>query len=191
MGVYFSDKGATSQLRSVYLIFAQFLPATVVSAWLSSSHLPWKGSPTILLMVHFVDDIFLSDVWISELFRPLFVSCVLLFPSKALEAWLLPPNELMVDLTDDPSVIMAEMEAYILDFLMFSSEIVASNADFSRFFLFHSFRSGRPLCRAVELSLLRLDAWRALRIYYQWVFTESLNHFFSGYVPWNTKPLLS
>ena len=31
MGVYFSEKGATSQLRSVYLI-AQLLPATVVSA---------------------------------------------------------------------------------------------------------------------------------------------------------------
>ena len=32
MGVYFLEKGATSQLRSVYLIIAQFLPAIVVSA---------------------------------------------------------------------------------------------------------------------------------------------------------------
>ena len=78
MGVYFSKKGATSQLRSVYLIIFQFFPDTVVSAWLSSSHLLWKGSPTILLMVRFVNDIFLSEVWISEVFRPLFVSWVLL-----------------------------------------------------------------------------------------------------------------
>ena len=31
MGVYFSEKGATSQLRYVYLIIVQFLPTTVVS----------------------------------------------------------------------------------------------------------------------------------------------------------------
>ena len=30
MGVYFFEKGATSQLLSVYLIIAQFFPATVV-----------------------------------------------------------------------------------------------------------------------------------------------------------------
>ena len=78
MGVYFSDKGDTSKLQYVYLIIEQFLTATVVSAWLSSSHLPWKGTPTILLMVRFVDDIFLSEVGISEVFWPLFVSCVLL-----------------------------------------------------------------------------------------------------------------
>ena len=78
MGVLFSEKGDTSQLRSVYLIIAQLLPATVLSAWLSSSHLPWKGSPTILMMVRFVEDIFLSKVWISEVLRPLFVLCVLL-----------------------------------------------------------------------------------------------------------------
>ena len=30
-------------------------------------------------MVRFVDDIFLSEVWISEVFRPLFVLWVLLF----------------------------------------------------------------------------------------------------------------
>ena len=78
MGVYFSEKGATSQLRYVYLIFAQFLPATVVSVCLSSLHLPWKGSPTIFLMVRFVNGIFLSKVWVSEVFRPFFVLCVLL-----------------------------------------------------------------------------------------------------------------
>ena len=85
-------------------------------------------------------------------------------PPKSLPDWLLPPNELMVDLPDDPLVTMAAMEASILGFLMFSSQIVASSADFSRFFLFHSFQSGRPLCRAVEISLLRLYASRALRI---------------------------
>ena len=226
MGVYFSEKGATSQLQSVYLIIAQFLPATVVSAWLSSSHLLWKGYPTNLLMVFFVDDIFLSKVWISEVFRSLFVSCVLLCvyglvqmfhlntihsrrsathqmpqffvifafsagPSKAFPAWLLTPNELMVDPPDDPSVTMAKMEAFILYFLMIGSEIVASRDGFSRFFLFHYFRSGRPLCRVVELSLLRLAASQALWISSQWGLTKSLNHFFSGYVPWNSNPLLS
>ena len=78
MGVYFSKKGATSQLRSVYLIIAYFLPATVVYAWLYSSHLLWKGSPIILRMVNFVDNIFLSEVWISEVLRPFFVWCVFL-----------------------------------------------------------------------------------------------------------------
>ena len=155
------------------------MPATVVSAWLSSSHLSWKGSPTILLMVRFVDDIFLSEVWISEVFRPLFVSCVLLcvyglvqminlktihsrrsathqiphsflictfsdLPPKDFPAWLLPPNELMVDLPDYLLVTMAKTEASILDFLMFSSKIVASSADFSRFFLFHFFDRDDP-----------------------------------------------
>ena len=48
-------------------------------------------------------------------------------------------NEVMVDLPDELLVTMAEMEASILDFLMFSSEIVPSSADFSRFFLLHSF----------------------------------------------------
>ena len=47
-------------------------------AWLSSLYLTWKGSPTIFLMVRFVDDVFLSKVWIYEVFRPLFVSCILL-----------------------------------------------------------------------------------------------------------------
>ena len=152
MGVYFSEKGATSQLWSVYLIISQFLPAIVVSVWLSSLHLPWKGYPTILLMVRFVYDIFLSEVWISELFRPLFFSCVLLcvyglvqmfnlntiharrsathqMPHfflicafsvrlpKAFPAWIFPPNELMVDPPDDPSITMAEMEASISGFL--------------------------------------------------------------------------
>ena len=99
-------------------------------------------------MVRFVDDIFLSEVWISEVFLPLFVSCVLLGvyglvqifnlntihsrrsethqmyhfflicafsvrPPKAFPAWLLPPNELIIDPLDDLSVTMAEMEAYI------------------------------------------------------------------------------
>ena len=32
LGVYFSEKGDTSKLQSVYLIIAQFLHATVVSA---------------------------------------------------------------------------------------------------------------------------------------------------------------
>ena len=67
-------------------------------------------------------------------------------PLKAMPAWLLPPNELIVDPPDDPLVTMAEMEASILDFLMVSSEIVASSTEFSCFFLFHSFRSERPLC---------------------------------------------
>ena len=51
-------------------------------------------------------------------------------PLKAFPAWLLSPNELMVDLPGDPSVTMAEMEASILDFLIFIFEIVASSADF-------------------------------------------------------------
>ena len=71
---------------------------------------------------------------------------------------MLPPNELMVDPPDDLLVTMAEIEASILDLLMVSSEIVASSADFSRLFLFHSFRSGQPLCRVVELSILQLAA---------------------------------
>ena len=189
MGVYF------------YLIIAQFLPATVVSVWLSSLHLLCKCSLTILLMVRFVDDIYFSEVWISEVFRPLFVSWVLLCvyglvkifnlntihsrnsvthlifnfllvcnffarPPKAFSTWLLPPNELMVDPLNDLLVTMAEMEASILNFLMVSSEIVASSAEFSRFVLFHYFWSGRPLCQVVELSLLQLAALRALRISY-------------------------
>ena len=112
-------------------------------------------------MVSFVDDIFLSEVCISEVFWPLFVSCVLLCVYELLQmlnlntihsrnsemhlifhfflicafyarhpktfpVCLLTPNELMVDLPDDPSVTIAKMEASILDFLMFSSEIVAS-----------------------------------------------------------------
>ena len=141
-----------------------------------------------VLMVRFVYDIFLSKVWISKVFCPLFVSWVLLcvyglvqlfnlntihsrrsathqmphfflicsfsaLPLKAFPAWLLPPNELIVDLPDDPSITMAEMEASILNFLMFSSEIVASSAELSRFFLFHYFLLGRPMCRVVELLL--------------------------------------
>ena len=215
MGVCFSEKGATSQFRSVYLIIVRFLPAIDVSAWLSSSHLPWKGSPTIFLMVSFVDDLFLSKVWISEVFRPLFILCVLLWvyglvqmlnlntihsrhyatqlifqfflvcafsarPPKAFPSCTLPPNELMVDPPDDPLVTMDEMEASILDFLVFSSDIVASSADFSRFFLFRCFQSGRPLCRVVELLLLQLSASWALRISSQWGLTKSLNHFSQG-----------
>ena len=77
---------------------------------------------------------------------PFFLICAFSArPPKELPAWLFPPNELMVDLPDDPLVTMAKMEASILDFLMVSSDIVASSADFSRFFLFHSFQSGRPL----------------------------------------------
>ena len=197
MGVYFPEKVATSQLWSVYLIIVQLLPATVVSAWLSSLHLPWKGSPTILLMLRFVNDIFFSEVWISEVFRPLFVSCVLLcvyglvqmfnlnnihsrhstthiifsfflvcdfsaLPPKEFPSWLLSTNELMVDPPDDLSITMAKMEASILDFLMIISKIVASSAEFSRFFLFNYFRSGQPLCRFVEISLFWLSASRAL-----------------------------
>ena len=189
------------------------MPDTVVPEWLSSLHLPWKGYPTILLMVRFVRDIFFPKVWISEVFRPWFVPCVLLCvygsvqifnlntihsrrsamhqrphfllicafsarPPKAFLAWLLPRNELMFDPPDELLLTMAKMEASILDFFMFSSEIVASSADFSRFFLFHYFRSVRPLCRVVELSLLWLAALRALRISSQWGLTESLNTFF-------------
>ena len=226
MGVYFYKKGATSQLRSIYLIIVQFFPDTVVDAWLSSSHLPWKGSPTIFLMGRFVDDIFLSGVWISEVFRTLFFSCVLLcvyglvhifnlntthsrhsvthlifhfflvcafsaHPSKAFPAWLLLPNDIMVEPPDYPLLTMVEMEASILDFFMVGSKIVASTADFLRFFLFHYFWLGRPRCRVVELSILQLAASRALQISSQWGLTKSLNHFFSGYVPWNINPLLS
>ena len=79
-------------------------------------------------------------------------------PPKAFPAWLFPPNEIMVDLPDDPLVNMAEMKASILDFLMVRSEIVASGADFSHFFLFHYFRSEQPLCRFIELLLLQLYA---------------------------------
>ena len=71
----------------------------------------------------------------------------------------------MIDPPNDLLVTMAKMEAYILDFLMFSSKIVTSSADFSRLFLFHSFRLGQPLCRLVELSMLQLAASRALRIF--------------------------
>ena len=86
----------------------------------------------------------------------------------------------MVDPPDEPLVAMDEMEASILDFLMVISEIVASSANFSRFFLFHYFRSGQPLCRVVELLLLPLYASRALRISSQWGLTESLNFFSQG-----------
>ena len=179
MGMYFSKKGATSQLRPVYLITAQLLLTTVLSAWNFSLHLPWNGYPTFLLIVRFADDIFLSEVWISEVFRPLFVLCFLLcvyglvnmfnlntiysrrsathemphfflicafyaLPPKAFLAWMLPPNELMVDPPDDTSVTMDKTVASILDFLMFSSEILASSAEFPHFFLFHSFRLGDP-----------------------------------------------
>ena len=73
--------------------------------------------------------------------------CIISTPlPKELPAWLLPPNELMVDPHDDPSVTMAEMEAFVLDFLMFSSEIVASSADSSRFLLFHFFYWDEPSC---------------------------------------------
>ena len=85
-------------------------------------------------------------------------------PQKAFTACMLPHNELMADPPGDPFVTMAEMEASIFDFLMFSSNIVASNADFSHLFLFHSFQLGRPLCQVVEISLLRLAAPQALRI---------------------------
>ena len=75
-------------------------------------------------------------------------------PPKEFPARVLPPNELMVEPPDDLLVAISEMEASILDFLMVNYDIVASSADFSRFFLFYSFRSGQPLCRVVELSLL-------------------------------------
>ena len=129
----------------------------------------------------------------SEVFRPLSASCVLLCvyilvhmfnlntihsrssathqmpqfflicassarPPMALPAWLLPPNELMADPPDYLSVTMAKMEASILDFLMIISEIVAYSTDFSCLFLFHSFLSGRPLCRVLEILILRLAA---------------------------------
>ena len=58
---------------------------------------------------------------------------------KEFPAWILPPNELMVDPPDDLLVTIAEMEASILDFLMVSSEILSSSTNFSRFFLFHYF----------------------------------------------------
>ena len=61
---------------------------------------------------------------------------------------MLPPNELMIDPPDDPLVTMAEIEASILDFFMVSSEIVASSADFSRFFLFHFFDRNDPFVRS-------------------------------------------
>ena len=51
-------------------------------------------------------------------------------PPKAFPAWLLPLNELIFDPPDDLSVTIDEEEASILDFLMFSSEIAASSADF-------------------------------------------------------------
>ena len=177
-------------------------------------------------MVRFVDDIFLSEVWISEVFRPLFVSCVLLGlygliqvpslntihsrhykthqmphffwicafserPPKAFPAWLMPPNELMVDPPDDPLVTMAEIEAFVLDFYMVSSNIVASSADFLIFFLFYSTWSGQPLYWVLELPILRLSALRALQISSQWCLTKSLNHFVLRYVPLNNNPLLS
>ena len=141
-------------------------------------------------MVLFINDIFLSEVLISEVLQHLFVSCVLLCvyglvqmfnlntihskhstthlifnfslvcalyarPPKAFPAWMLPPNELMVDPPVDLLVTMDEMEASILDLLIVSFKIVASSADFSRFFLIYSFQSGRPLCPVVELLLLR------------------------------------
>ena len=57
IGVYLSEKGATSQLLSVYRSTTQFFPATVVSSWLSISHLPWYGSLLIALTFRSVDDI--------------------------------------------------------------------------------------------------------------------------------------
>ena len=98
-------------------------------------------------------------------------------PPKAFPTWMLPPNELMVDPPDEPSVNMAKIEASVLDLLMVSSKIVASSADFSRLFLFHYFRLGRPLCRVIEISLLRLAASQSLWISSQWGLTESLNHY--------------
>ena len=69
-----------------------------------------------------------------------FLVCALFRSPKAFPAWMFPPNELMVDPPDDSLVTMAKMKASILDFLMVISEIVVSSADFSRLFLFHSFR---------------------------------------------------
>ena len=64
----------------------------------------------------------------------LFLSCVFsVHPLKAFPAWMLPPNELMVDPPDYPSVTMAKMEASILDLLMVSSKIVASRLTFHVF----------------------------------------------------------
>ena len=121
-----------------------------------------------------------------------FLACVFSErPLKAFPYGLLPPNEIRVDPPDDTSVTMAKMEGSILDFLMVISEILASSADFLRLFLFRYFWSGLPLCRVVELSLFQLATARALRISSQWGFTKSLNHFFSGYVPWNSNPLPS
>ena len=73
---------------------------------------------------------------------------------------------------------MAEMEASILDLVMVISEIVACSADFSHFFLFQHFLSGRPLCRVLEILILRLAALWSLRIYPQLGLTKSLNHFY-------------
>ena len=81
---------------------------------------------------------------------PFFLICAFSArPPKAFPAWMFHPNELMVDPPDDSLVTMDEMEASILDLLMVCSEIAASSAKFLRFFLFHSFRLGRPLCRVV------------------------------------------
>ena len=65
IGVYFLVNGATSQLQSVYSRMTQFLPVTLVSAWLSISQRPQKGSELELLISRLVWEILQADVVMS------------------------------------------------------------------------------------------------------------------------------
>ena len=67
IGVYLSENGDTSQLLSVYRMMVQFLPATVVSACESISHLPCIGCPLVAPIVCIVDDTLLYDVLMSDI----------------------------------------------------------------------------------------------------------------------------
>ena len=67
IGVYLSENGDISQLLSVYCMMVQFLPATVVSACESISHLPWIGCPLVSPIVCIVDYTLLSDVLMSDI----------------------------------------------------------------------------------------------------------------------------
>ena len=74
IGVYVSENGDTSQLLFVHRMMVQFLPATVVSACESISHLPWIGCPLVAPIVRIVDDTLLSDVLMYNILLLIF-SC--------------------------------------------------------------------------------------------------------------------
>ena len=73
IGVYLSENGDTLQLLSVYYMMVQFLPATVVSACESISHLLSIGCPLVAPIVFIVDDTLLSDVLMSDILLLIFL----------------------------------------------------------------------------------------------------------------------